>query len=249
MSIQATEASVVDQLYELSSIIVNGATLEESLESIFESFQDLLPYDRIGFAEIDSEAQFARARWARSTDRVLLRTGYTAPLKGSSLSIVIDRRQPRILNDLPAYLDRRPDSRSTSLIVREGIKSSMTCPLFVQNKPLGILFFSSRECSTYNESHVLVMKEITMHLAMLLMASQHTPPVQLGPVREANREDEPRELLLSQLKPGMVIADQVRIGNRTLLLAAGTTLTQQLIDRLIAIRQQGLIEATAVMVY
>ncbi|MDA8744604.1 GAF domain-containing protein [Rubripirellula amarantea] len=290
MSVTLTTKECVDPIYELSLKIVAGATLEESLDYVFEAFEHIVPYDRISYAEVDETETLARARWARSRHSVLLRTGYAASLKHSSLSVVLKYRQPRVLNNLPEYLEHRPNSRSTELMVKEGIRSSMTCPLFVRDRAIGLLFFSSTECDTYDDSHVSILKDISVHLAMLLMASQPTAPqIDLLQVECTNddlptsisttpSETTPPEptvsetkvsqtagdpepiaakpanvrkqdaLLFSQLKPGMKLAEPVRFGNRGLLLASDTELTQLSIDRLVALRQQGIVTVSAVRV-
>lgn len=233
-------------LYGLSCKIVAGASIEEALDHIYENFQSLVPYDRIGYADVDIEEGTATARWARSREPLLLRLGYSAPLAGSSLSIVIEHRQPRVLNDLPGYCQRRPESRSTRLIVREGIKSSMTCPLYVDERPIGLLFFSSRELDAYSDPHVNVLKEITMHLAMLLMAADHTSPMPTSRQPEATADPQleeaaPINLRFSQLEPGMVLMKPVRVQNM-LLLSEGTELSQTVIDRLVMLHQKGLVD-------
>ncbi|MCB1625638.1 MAG: GGDEF domain-containing protein, partial [Pseudomonadales bacterium] len=117
------EGSGVKQLFQLSSKIVAGGTLEESLEYIYQGFHDLIPYDRIGYADVDIANKTARARWAKANGQILLRNGYSASLVGSSLSLVIENRRPRVLDNLPAYLESRPNSYSTKMMVAEGIKS------------------------------------------------------------------------------------------------------------------------------
>ena len=236
----------MERLYALSSLIVSGAQLEETLEQVFDSFHDLIPYDRIGYAEVAGER--VTARWARSNAPVMLRIGYSAPLAGSSLSIVLDRRQPRVLNDLPAYLESRPGSRSTMLMVHEGIKSSMTCPLFHGNLPIGFLFFSSRQYDTYTDEHVRLMKQIAMHLALLVMASDRKPERIEPSCRKTPKEGTCEELFLSQLKPGMYLAESVRVGNGTLLLRSGTRLTSESIDRLVLLHQSGFADLSRVAV-
>lgn len=254
MALLSSQSAATELVGQLATVIVRGASLDEALDHIFESFGDLLPYDRIGFADIDSKKGLAIARWSRSIDRTLLRNGYSAELAHSSLSIVIERRLPRILNNLPEYLVHRPESRSTELIVREGIKSSMTCPLFIDEEPVGMLFFSSRDFDTYSDDHVRVLKEIAGQLATLLTISDQDSDGDARPRRPTNRhrkhEDWGKAIDFSagQLRPGMVLSRSIRLASGSILLAAGTRLSQKLIDRLVKLSEEGITQVDSVMI-
>jgi hypothetical protein len=132
-----------------------GVRFEEVLNQVYDSFREIIPYDRIGCALIDEEKNEVAARWHRAEyEPLLLRDGYHAALAGSSLQTIVETRRPRILNDLEKYLAAHPQSQSTRLILREGILSNLTCPLVVLDKPVGFLFFSSRAKGAYDGLHV-----------------------------------------------------------------------------------------------
>jgi hypothetical protein len=144
-----------------------GLLLDEVLDQVYASFRPLIPYDRIGFALLEQDDQIVRARWARSDGAALKITrGYAARMAGSSLERVMATGEPRILDDLEAYLATHPDSESTRLIVAEGVRSSLTCPLVANGKPIGFLFFSSREPGSYRRVHVELFMEIAGQLAL-----------------------------------------------------------------------------------
>lgn len=146
-----------------------GLLLDEVLNSVYESFRPLIPYDRIGFSLLDDDGHRARSYWARAEYHPLyLSRGYSAPLSSSSLRFVLESRCPRILNDLDGYLANHPDSESTALMVREGIRSSLTCPLVAMGKAIGFMFFSSRRAGTYEEAHVELFSEIAGQLALIV---------------------------------------------------------------------------------
>ncbi len=164
-SSQATElAGKLAELRTFYAVIeqVNTAlTLSEALDLLYQSFRDILPYDRIGMAIIDDDGVTVRAQCARTAaETIKLDAGYHAPLAGSSLNQILTTGRPRILNDLVAYADAT-GSQSTRLMVEEGMRSSLTCPLTARGKPVGFLFFSSMQAHTYREEHV----ETFLHLA------------------------------------------------------------------------------------
>jgi len=141
-------------LASVSEKILQGLYLKEVLTHVYESFRPLIPYQRLGCAVIETGGQSVRSCWQRSDGMTLeLREGYTAKLAGSSLQAVLDSGKPRIINDLEAYLEAHPGSVSTRLIVREGIRSSLTCPLIALGKPVGFLFFSSIDKNCYQSLH------------------------------------------------------------------------------------------------
>jgi signal transduction histidine kinase len=93
-------------------------------------------------------------------------------MQGSSLQAIIDTGRPRILNDLKAYLLEHPQSISTSLIVDEGMRSSLTCPLIAMGKPVGFMFFSSTESETYRNAHVEIFMQIAGQLSVIVEKSR-----------------------------------------------------------------------------
>jgi hypothetical protein len=110
----------------------SGLLLDQVLDYVFESFDPIIPYDRIGVTLLEDDGNVARAHWARSrASKIRLKNGYSAPMAGSSLRAIIETGEPRILNDLEAYLREHPGSVSTRTIVSEGMRSSLTCPLMV----------------------------------------------------------------------------------------------------------------------
>ncbi|MBI2363100.1 MAG: GGDEF domain-containing protein, partial [Elusimicrobia bacterium] len=118
------------RLTRLTESITSGLMLEEVLENLYVSFKGVIPYDRIGFALLEDDGRTLRAHWAKSeAAEVFLKAGYSAPMQGSSLERILETGRPRILNDLPAYLDEHPASQSTALVVKEGVQSSLTCPV------------------------------------------------------------------------------------------------------------------------
>lgn len=158
----------VRKLDQITSQINAGLMLGDILESIYRDFREVIPYNRIGFSLIES-GDILCAHWAKTDrDTVHLDRGYSSSLKGSSLQRIIDTGMPRIINDLEAYYAAHPDSESTRLILKEGYRSSLTCPLIASGVPIGFIFFSSVEKGTYREEHVDLFRRIAGQLSVIV---------------------------------------------------------------------------------
>ncbi len=154
-------------LTTINQKIAAGESLKEILSFLFDKIQQIFTCDRIGISFFTEKgARMELYAVLALYEPLYLTEGYTADLKGSSLSRVFNQGNPRIINDLEEYGREHPGSDSTSLLLKEGVLSSMTCPLRVDDRPVGLLFFSSRERDAYSE------KELKMQLAITERLSQ-----------------------------------------------------------------------------
>lgn len=163
-------------LAEVTEHVNAGMFFNEVLDNVFETFDRLIPYDRIGVALIEKAASgtvLARSQWVRARyDKIFLGTNFASPLAGSSLSDLAETRKPRFINDLEKYLLDHPHSSSTRLIVREGVRSSLTCPLVARDKVIGFIFFSSLKTDAYHDRHIEIFSQIAGELALTLEKSR-----------------------------------------------------------------------------
>ncbi|MBI5437912.1 MAG: GAF domain-containing protein [Nitrosomonadales bacterium] len=162
------------KMREISEEIIAGLFLDDVLNRAFDSFHSVIPYNRMGCALLHDENKTATAYWAKTdAPQACLKVGHTAAMAGSSLQQIIETGQPRILNDLEAYLAEHPASASTKLIVEEGMRSNLTCPLIAGGgKPVGFLFFSSKEKNTYRDIHQNIFLQIAGQISILIEKSR-----------------------------------------------------------------------------
>ena len=112
--------------------------------------QALIPCDRMGLAFVDEQSVYVTSYYNRTSyDGLRIDQGYREGLRGSTLTDVMQSGLPRIINDLEAYVKDHPRSRSSKLLIREGVRSSLTCPLSVEGRVVGFIFRSSRTPYTY----------------------------------------------------------------------------------------------------
>lgn len=149
-----------------------GRSFEELLDSIYDQLRGFVPYNRISVALLEQETGLLRLNSCRSDGEVALKVGYAARVVGSTLAALLQNGQPRIIADLPAYLASKPQSASTRLIVREGMRSSLTLPLVGNGQPIGVVFFSSRQRDAYTTEHVALLRPLAGHIAISMERTQ-----------------------------------------------------------------------------
>jgi len=142
------------RLRQITERVNRGVQLDEILDFVFDEFRDIIPYNRIAYAEIDHEAGRVVARWARSDGPRAFPLGYWNSFGATSLMDLAATGRPRIINDLAAYAERKPESEVTRMLVGEGHRSSLTCPLIVDGRPVGFLFFDCQQPAAYSTVHV-----------------------------------------------------------------------------------------------
>jgi signal transduction histidine kinase len=148
----AKEQEVLDLVNQR---IAGEASLDDLLDFLFESIRELYPCDRIGLAFLEDEGRRIVAHRTRALyEPILLEAGYSEDLSGSSLQTVLDGGCARVIYDLPRYLEQHPRSHSTRILVREGVCSSLTCPLMAKDRAIGVIFLSSRDLRAYTPYHV-----------------------------------------------------------------------------------------------
>ena len=139
-----------------------GRSLDEVMEVVWQETADILPRDRIGLSFIEADGARVVVRWFKADYKsVELGNGYAAGLAGSSLlELLRGGGKARVIRDLAEHLARRPESDSTMRLVREGVRSNLTLPLVVQDRPVGFLFFSSRKADAFTEGHAGILMAV-----------------------------------------------------------------------------------------
>lgn len=157
---------VRNALENLERNVNNTRSIEEVIDFVWQATSGIIPRDRIGLAFMDDEGSRVTARYAK-TDYPDVRLGidYSEPLTGSSLGHLIHCGKIRIISDLEAYLKSRPESKSTKLLLNEGVRTSITLPLLVDGRQIGFMFFSSRDPGVYEVRHARILMAVLSRIS------------------------------------------------------------------------------------
>lgn len=173
----------LEHLLRITRAINAGRTVEEVLDGIFESFRGTIPYDRAEYAILEEEGTVLRTRWVRATYEDLKLPVDFVHRRSRPLESVRDQRwEATIDNDLVSYAASKPEGNPTHLLVAEGIRSALNCPLVLREEVVGYLFFVSRAADAYRPEHAALIEQVAAHIAGAI--EQH----RLGEaLREQNR--------------------------------------------------------------
>lgn len=151
---------------EINQQVAARQSLEAVIDFVFEATREISPCDRFGLALLEENGERVIAHYTKAAyEPILLRKGYAEDLTSTTLPEVLRRRAVRVINDLERYSEMRPTSASTRLLLREGVRASMTCPLIVDDRVVGLLFRSARRPQAYEDRHVLLHQIIAERLS------------------------------------------------------------------------------------
>ena len=164
---------VFNKIEDLISLIQNinkNLSFTEILDFINLTFSKFIPYNYIGIALLNSDKTKLSASYGVSDGLVVglpeKLMGLSFDLDETSLGKLIETGNPRIINDLQQYTLGKPTKSYNQIIMNAGIRASITLPLIVSGKPVGIIFFSSINKNVYHEGHLNFLETIANSIAI-----------------------------------------------------------------------------------
>jgi len=163
-----TEPERLRVLYALVGELNSGHSLDDVIRLAHARMAAVLPYYRISLATYEAARDELVLAAVKADTPCQLDVGYRQRVGGSSLEPLIRDQRIRIIDDLEAYHRDHPQSDSTAAMLWEGARSSLTLPLVLEGRPVGVLFFSCREPKAYHDGHVALLQGVAGHIATIV---------------------------------------------------------------------------------
>ena len=172
-------SSDVSRREEQLNLLVRQVSMERNqlldgvLNRLFEGFAGVIPFDQIICSFLGDQGKTAVEYWMRSHERnAAIPVGHTTPIVDSGLYETAVGDQPRIIDDLAAFVAVRPGSDLLQRLASDGARSSLTCPLVADGQPLGFLLFTSREQGVYQPGHVTAFQRLAHQVSVVVQKTR-----------------------------------------------------------------------------
>ncbi|MCU0849418.1 MAG: GAF domain-containing sensor histidine kinase [Spirochaetes bacterium] len=164
--IDARERAVLDHINQK---VAGGISLDEILNFFFNAIQPIMPCDRLEAAFLEEDGKRLILHYVKTKYRKQhLLNGYASDIMGSPIEKVLHGRMVSIIRDMDEYSSDHPTSDSARLLLNEKILSSITCPIVVEGRPVGLLFCRSRRRAAFNENHVKLLALLSERLGQAM---------------------------------------------------------------------------------
>ena len=161
----------LDKLVRLIENMNNDVSFEGILNYIYSTFSEFIPYVHIGIALLKDNGKTLEASYGISdpilNDLPKKLVGIKAEVSSTSLENIITNGTPRVINDLEKHTENK-DADYNKILLEAGIKSSISLPLKVNEKPIGIIFFSNVKRNIYKDEHIEFLKTLSNSIAISL---------------------------------------------------------------------------------
>lgn len=146
-----------------------AGSFNDTLEYVFNTFSTFMPFDYIGVALISDDGRYIEALKGISIDSSInlhkKLAGQSFDINGTSLVKVIKEGNPRVINDIKKYFEGKTVSRYNKVVIEEGIRASITLPLYINGNVFGLIFFSSTKENVYRSIHINMLNILANTIA------------------------------------------------------------------------------------
>ncbi len=162
----------LQQINEIISMLNIGKSTEDIFNLLNVSLKKIIPFNRLALATIQKDEDAISTKLIASDRVVLLGAGETSNIFDSSLKNIMQNKEALNIPNLEDYLKIHPNSRSASLLIKEGMASSLVIPLIVNNNLRGFLMFASVQKEAFTEEHLNFLQSIVGQISLSIQRGE-----------------------------------------------------------------------------
>jgi len=164
----------ISTLYQINLKVAGSKSLEEVLDFIFNEIKKIIPCDRIDVAFIEEDNQRMVIQFVKSDyEPVYLKKGFASDIIGGSIQKVFISGMPSVINDMELHAKSNPMSESARMLMKEGIRSSMVCPMKSEDRYIGMFMCRSREANAYGIHQISLQMAYAHRLGQAVEKAYH----------------------------------------------------------------------------
>ncbi|HOX64748.1 MAG TPA: HD domain-containing phosphohydrolase [Thermotogota bacterium] len=149
----------------------NLQTLEDLIPNLFPIIRERIGADRIAFAFVDNLENVIAETAVSLSGKIKLKAGFAVNIHRTTLDKLGCESPPRIIYDLEYHYAHVHQSEPTRLLLEEGVRSSITFPICLNNRILGFFFVSSFSKAAFRIMDAEFLKEIVSSLKYTILNS------------------------------------------------------------------------------
>jgi len=153
----------IELINEISSVVNSSLSIGHIFRLVVSEIKRTINFDRASINLLDEEASRLRIFAVDTKRPTRLPKGMIAPVSGTSSGWVALNQKPWINHDLSRNMEFERDA----VLLREGIRSTISVPLF-KDRPLGTLNLDSIQPYQYSEKDLDILLPIAKHLSTAL---------------------------------------------------------------------------------
>lgn len=164
----------ISTLYQINLKVAGSKSLDEVLDFIFKEIKKIIPCDRIDVAFIEEDNQRMVIQFVKSDyEPVYLKKGFASDIVGGSIQKVFLSGMPSVINDMELHAQSNPMSESARMLLKEGIRSSMVCPLKSEDRYIGMFMCRSRQANAYSIHQISLQMAYAYRLGQAVEKAYH----------------------------------------------------------------------------
>ncbi len=160
------------QINEIISMLNRGKNTEDIFHTLNIIMRRIIPFNRLALTTLNSDSNLVTTKLVASDRNIILREGDSFNLNETPLKNSAENRDVLNMNNLKDHIKKNPNSKSTGLLIEEGMNSSLILPLIVNNITRGFLIFSSEHTDAFLENHITFLKSIVGQISLSIQRGE-----------------------------------------------------------------------------